>query len=77
MSFLKVNSLMQDNKKGDLHHLRACDKDVNSARGNLPFTQGSGRARKVGGGWYPSDEFKGECSPYGNVHESTLQLTLG
>lgn len=58
-------------QKGDLHHLRACDKDVNSARGNLPFTQGSGRARKVGGGWYPSDEFKGDVARmvmYMNLH---------
>ena len=58
-------------QKGDLHHLRACDKNVNSTRGNLPFTQGSGRARKVGGGWYPSDEFKGDVARmvmYMNLH---------
>ena len=58
-------------QKGDLHHLRACDKNVNSTRGNLPFTQGSGRARQVGGGWYPSDEFKGDVARmvmYMNLH---------
>ena len=75
-------------QKGDLHHLRACDKDVNSARGNLPFTQGSGRARKVGGGWYPSDEFKGDVArmvmymnlhynlPWDRISTSGVQLML-
>ncbi len=48
--------------KGDLHHLRACDINVNSNRGNLPFTEGSGKARKIGRGWYPSDEFKGDVA---------------
>lgn len=75
-------------QKGDLHHLRACDKDVNSARGNLPFTQGSGRARKVGGGWHPSDEFKGDVArmvmymnlhynlPWDRISTSGVQLML-
>lgn len=75
-------------QKGDLHHLRACDKDVNSARGNFPFTQGSGRARKVGSGWYPSDEFKGDVArmvmymnlhynlPWDKISTSGVQLML-
>ena len=75
-------------QKGDLHHLRACDKNVNSTRGNLPFTQGSGRARKVGGGWYPSDEFKGDVArmvmymnlhynlPWDKISTSGVQLML-
>lgn len=55
-------SKYQNNAKGDLHHLRACDKSVNSRRGNLPFTQGKGSCKIIGKGWYPGDEWKGDIA---------------
>lgn len=46
----------------DAHHLRSCDVDRNSMRGNLRFTSGSGNSANVGGGWYPGDEWKGDVA---------------
>lgn len=46
----------------DLHHLRVCDSNVNSTRGNLPFTDGSGEARIINGAWYPGDEWIGDVA---------------
>lgn len=49
--------------KGDLHHLRYCDMNVNSTRGNHPFTSGSGQAKLVNkNSWYPGDEWKGDVA---------------
>lgn len=49
--------------KGDLHHLRYCDSNVNSKRANYPFISGSGGARLVNGNsWYPGDEWKGDVA---------------
>lgn len=49
--------------KGDLHHLRYCDSNVNSRRANYPFISGSGGARLVNGNsWYPGDEWKGDVA---------------
>lgn len=46
----------------DAHHLRACDVRRNSERGNLKFIEGSGTSKKVGSGWYPGDEWKGDVA---------------
>lgn len=49
--------------KGDLHHLRYCDMNTNSNRGNHPFTDGSGNAKLVNkNSWYPGDEWKGDVA---------------
>jgi len=46
----------------DAHHLRACDKEMNSIRGNRKFASGSGNAGNVGSNWYPGDEWKGDVA---------------
>ncbi len=49
--------------KGDLHHLRYCDMDTNSSRGNHPFTDGNGKAQLINkNSWYPGDEWKGDVA---------------
>ncbi|MCB9189105.1 MAG: endonuclease [Flavobacteriales bacterium] len=55
-------SLISTTATGDLHHLRACDGDINNNRGNLPFVSGSGSYGTVSGGWYPGDEWKGDVA---------------
>ncbi|MGS2761913.1 endonuclease [Sinomicrobium sp. M5D2P9] len=46
----------------DAHHLRASDVGFNSDRGNLPFADASGNARRVSNSWYPGDEWKGDVA---------------
>ncbi|MDR2221334.1 MAG: endonuclease [Flavobacteriaceae bacterium] len=47
----------------DGHHLRASVASLNSDRGNLLFSSGSGMvAKKSGSGWYPGDEWKGDVA---------------
>ena len=46
----------------DAHHLRASDVGFNADRGNLPFADASGNARKVSNSWYPGDEWKGDVA---------------
>ena len=46
----------------DAHHLRAADKNRNSARGSLKFVDGSGNSGSVSGGWYPGDQWKGDVA---------------
>ncbi len=48
----------------DAHHLRACDVQRNSMRGNLRFGSGSGAAsyKTSQSYWYPGDEFKGDVA---------------
>lgn len=46
----------------DLHHLRSVDEDINSDRSNLPFVDGSGTNKRIGNGWYPGDEWKGDVA---------------
>jgi endonuclease I len=48
--------------KGDLHHLRACEADINNDRGSDPFVAGSGTYGSTSGGWYPGDEWKGDVA---------------
>ncbi len=55
-------SFISTTAKGDLHHLRACDADINNDRGNLPYVTGSGSYGTVSGGWYPGDEWKGDVA---------------
>lgn len=46
----------------DFHNLRASDNKTNSQRGNLPLVDGKGRNRKIGTGYYPGDEHKGDVA---------------
>jgi len=46
----------------DLHHLRSADATVNSDRSNLPFIDGNGSYKRIGDGWYPGDEWKGDVA---------------
>ena len=55
-------SLIGNTAKGDLHHLRSCDTDINSARSNNPFASGSGSYANLGSSWYPGDEWKGDVA---------------
>ncbi|SFN61807.1 Endonuclease I [Capnocytophaga haemolytica] len=58
----KINKEKNSAAIGDLHHLRVCDKSVNSSRGNRPYTEGKGKAEKIGTAWYPGDEWKGDVA---------------
>ncbi len=52
----------------DLHNLRACNSNVNSSRGNLPFREdgkpftGNQPYGRFNGGWYPGDEHIGDVA---------------
>jgi endonuclease I len=46
----------------DAHNLRASDAEMNSARGNKRFTQGSGNAVILGNFFYPGDEWRGDVA---------------
>jgi len=59
---LGTPELGQSGPGADPHHLRACDVNRNSLRGNLKFIDGSGNSKSVGGGWYPGDEWKGDVA---------------
>jgi len=56
-------SLIGNTAKGDLHHLRACDVNVNSSRANYPFIEGNGSYGLINGNsWYPGDDWKGDVA---------------
>ncbi|MEN8704230.1 MAG: endonuclease [Polaribacter sp.] len=55
-------SLIGVTAKGDLHHLRACDTNTNSARSNNPFSDGTGNYSNNGNSWFPGDEWKGDVA---------------
>lgn len=56
-------SLVGNTAEADLHHLRVCDKNVNSSRSNYPFTDGSGSYALINSNsWYPGDEWKGDVA---------------
>mgnify|MGYP006103081321 CR=1 FL=1 len=60
-----ANPSMSTNSPGagtDAHHLRACDKEMNGARGSKKFASGSGNAGNAGSNWYPGDEWKGDVA---------------
>ena len=46
----------------DLHHLRACDAEVNSNKSNYAFTDGSGSYGIREGKWYPGDDWRGDVA---------------
>jgi len=46
----------------DAHHLRSCDVDRNSDRGNKKFFAGAGNSYSSGNNWYPGDEWKGDIA---------------
>ncbi len=56
------SKLTSSNAVTDLHHLRACDSEINSLRSNLPFTNGSGKCKRYKHSWYPGDEWKGDVA---------------
>ncbi len=60
-SFLKKQGKYKEGR-GDLHHLRSCDKNINSQRGNKPFGDGSGKYKNLGDKWFPGDEWKGDVA---------------
>src|SRR5690606_419996 len=55
-------SLIINTAKGDLHHLRVCDRQINSKRGNLPFTDGQGEYKLKNRSWYPGDQWVGDVA---------------
>ena len=55
-------SLINQTAKADLHHLRACDEQINGSRGSLSFKDGSGNYGTTSGGWYPGDDWKGDVA---------------
>ncbi|WP_068598436.1 endonuclease [Vaginella massiliensis] len=59
---LGVPNLGEVGAGADAHHLRAADSRTNSTRSNLKFIDGSGNARRISGGWYPGDEWKGDIA---------------
>lgn len=52
----------EESQASDLHNLRAIVQKVNSSRGNKPYADGSGKYGRVGDGWYPGDEDKGDVA---------------
>lgn len=46
----------------DAQMLRPSDVQRNGDRGSKLFTAGSGNSRSINGGWYPGDEWKGDCA---------------
>lgn len=46
----------------DAQMLRPCDVQRNSNRGSKKFAAGSGGSGNSNSGWYPGDEWKGDCA---------------
>ena len=55
-------SKIDNTAEADLHHLRTCDISVNSSRGSLSFTDGSGTYKIINNLWFPGDEWKGDVA---------------
>ncbi|WP_424494222.1 endonuclease [Salinimicrobium sp. GXAS 041] len=56
-------SLVSNTAKGDLHHLRAADVQVNSTRENYPFADEEGSYKLVNGNsFFPGDEWRGDVA---------------
>ncbi|WP_051605515.1 endonuclease [Sediminibacter sp. Hel_I_10] len=53
-----------DVARADLHHLRSCDVQVNSNRGNKPFANNTsgGTYENLGSTWFPGDDWKGDVA---------------
>lgn len=61
----RLNSSAENSRRNiasDPHNLRACTKSVNNSRGNNYFVQGSGIYKRIGEGFYPGDEHKGDVA---------------
>lgn len=54
--------LSSDDAVTDLHHLRACDSDVNEERSNFGFIDGDGDYKLEGEKWYPGDDWRGDVA---------------
>lgn len=48
--------------KSDLFNLRPANPSINSSRGNLAYVDGSGTYGRVGSGWFPGEEDKGDIA---------------
>lgn len=59
---LGTPNLTNYSANSDIHHLRACDVQRNSERGNLKFGPGTGNSKIVSSFWYPGDEWKGDVA---------------
>ena len=46
----------------DIHMLRPSDVKQNGKRGNLPFEDAKGAARKINKSWYPGDRWRGDVA---------------
>lgn len=56
------SKLANTHSRADLHHLRTCNKTINSNRSNLAFTDGSGTYGKSNNAWYPGDDWRGDVA---------------
>ncbi len=55
-------SLINNTAKGDLHHLRSCDIQINAKRANYRFVKGQGNFKLTDKSWYPGDDWKGDVA---------------
>ena len=55
-------SKLEGASESDVHNLRASTARVNSSRGNVAFVEGAGSYKRIGTGWYPGDEHKGDVA---------------
>jgi len=46
----------------DAHHLRSSDVQMNGSRSNFKFDDGNGNAGTTNDGWFPGEEWKGDCA---------------
>ncbi|MDX2598459.1 endonuclease [Streptomyces caniscabiei] len=60
----------------DLHHLRACDVQVNSIRGNLDFDNGGSTVANGGGSTVDSDSFAPRAADRGDVARIILYMAV-
>lgn len=60
----------------DLHHLRACDVQVNSIRGNLDFDNGGSAVTNGGGSTVDSDSFAPRAADRGDVARMILYMAV-
>ena len=62
--------------ESDIHNLRACNVSVNSSRGNMPFSDSSGKYGRAGSGFYPGDEHVGDVARIILYMHVKWQLTM-
>jgi endonuclease I len=60
----------------DLHHLRPCDVQVNSTRGNLDFDNGGSTVTNGGGSTVDSDSFAPRAADRGDVARMILYMAV-